>query len=343
MRKVRELSTKWRVVIASVLGVIVLFIVLWLSGVFSQALTLIFPGSVEYIAKPAHTTLQTFDGDDCAAMPTYTTLVLTDNRDGQDYRVRKMPDNRCWMIDNLKLAGGATLDAGNTNLDGSEPADFASTWATITAPVQSAATHSNGKCTADSTATLANGSGYLTCDGADYADANDGFIAYSDPAGTENNAYENCTAGTYNGTSEESLTGCGYLYNWYTATAGTGNYQKGSGTYASASICPAGWHLPNDFGVLNASMKAGMPSAGSTTSDATTYPNWFYNGPFQGSLAGYYTSGFSWTGESVRYWASSVLTTNNARWLSISYSGIVLGTSTSNLGNRPGFAIRCML
>jgi uncharacterized protein (TIGR02145 family) len=35
------------------------------------------------------------------------TICLTDSRNDQDYRVRKMPDGKCWMIDNLKYAGEA--------------------------------------------------------------------------------------------------------------------------------------------------------------------------------------------------------------------------------------------
>ncbi|GHU07530.1 hypothetical protein FACS189431_2220 [Alphaproteobacteria bacterium] len=347
MQKLNQLPTKYRITIGVVLLAIIVLVILLLNNTFSQALNLIFPNKVEYIAAPSHTTMQTFNNDDCNAMPLYTTLELEDSRgNNQHYRIRKMPDNHCWMIDNLKLAAGTTLDASNTNLDGTEPADFASTWSTITAPVQATASHSNGKCTNDSTATLANGSGYLTCDGTAYTDDNDGFIAYSDPAGTGNSYYENCVAGTYNGTNEESLTGCGYLYNWYTATAGTGNYQKGSGTNATASICPAGWHMPyntatNDFGVLNASMKNNTPSASSTASDATTHPNWFYNGPFEGSLSGIYSASLANVGTNGYYWSARTSSDDRLAYgLLFLYSAVNPGISDTRAN---GYALRCIL
>jgi len=253
-------------------------------------------------------------------MDTYTTQVLTDTRNGQDYRVRKMPDGRCWMIDNLKLAN-ATLTPSDSNVS----ANF-----TIPAnPVQNAATHGNG------TGHTAPGSGSLTTDGVAYSASNYAFIAFTDPNLSENTYYDNCTG--KNGISLDSLTGCGYLYNWYTATAGTGTYDTSTGT-ASGSICPADWTLPTgsntgQFAILNNAM--------STGSFATTIPNWYYNGPFEGSLAGSYGTGFSGAGYGGYYWSSSAYSSTSAYGLYFYYSSVYTGNYS--FSKDYGFAVRCIL
>jgi uncharacterized protein (TIGR02145 family) len=49
------------------------------------------------------TTMQSFTSDNCALMSTNQVITLTDTRNSQNYRVKKMADNKCWMIDNLKI------------------------------------------------------------------------------------------------------------------------------------------------------------------------------------------------------------------------------------------------
>ena len=286
--------------------------------------------------------IQSYTG--CSALAVGTIVTLTDTRDGQNYRIRKMEDGKCWMIDNLKLAGGVTLTSANTNLDANVPADFTTTFGSLSAPVQATATHGNGICTADSSVATAAGSAYLTCDGAAYADANDGFVAYSDPAQSNGSNVWSCINQAM--ISPDSLTNCGYLYNWYTATAGTGNFQKSTDANATASICPAGWHLPyntstNDFGVLNNSMLLGTPSASSTTSSATTRPNWRYNGKWQGSLSSYYAGDFYNQGVLGYYWSARASSSTNAYYLNFFYGSVNPGNN--NLGKYYGMAVRCML
>ena len=50
----------------------------------------------------------------CSAMSTGDTITLTDSRDNQDYKVAKLADGKCWMVENLNLAGGTVLDADKT-------------------------------------------------------------------------------------------------------------------------------------------------------------------------------------------------------------------------------------
>ena len=58
--------------------------------------------------------IQAFSASACASMPLYGGAVLTDARDGNLYRVKKMPDGKCWMVDNLAYVGGGSNTYGDT-------------------------------------------------------------------------------------------------------------------------------------------------------------------------------------------------------------------------------------
>lgn len=75
----------------------------------------------------APTTMQTFTQAQCSALPTYTgsndeaLRSLTDSRGGttRTYRIAKLADGNCWMVDNLKLgstSGTITLTPTDTNI-----------------------------------------------------------------------------------------------------------------------------------------------------------------------------------------------------------------------------------
>jgi uncharacterized protein (TIGR02145 family) len=46
-------------------------------------------------------TMQSFTAAQCAALSTNASLNATDTRDGKIYKIRKMADGKCWMVDNL--------------------------------------------------------------------------------------------------------------------------------------------------------------------------------------------------------------------------------------------------
>jgi uncharacterized protein (TIGR02145 family) len=135
------------------------------------------------------------DGDQ-GSLSGKNTVCLTDPRDGQAYRVRKMPDGNCWMIDNLKYAGGHCKDP-------SKPP---------------------------------------------YYDHSHTSTSYCSTTGEGSHPYKS-------GVWSNSITKCGYLYPWETATVGSGNSDAGGETGQSA-ICPAGWTLPANgiYGDLNSKM-----------------------------------------------------------------------------------------
>ena len=263
-------------------------------------------------------TMQNFTQSNCNAMTVGQVVSLTDSRNNQTYRIKKMQDNKCWMVDNMKYLGeGITI----SNVD--------STTGII----------------------YNNESGKLN--------TVDGTFTQS----TENSDkafYNNPMSASYcYGTSiQSSYTKCGYLYNWYAATAGTGTYATSTeGTNVSGSICPTGWRLPSaysdgstatgngtsstaaDFPVLNASMNAGSLTTGSTTS--SYYANWLFTGAWSGVFSGYWGNGFGSQGSNGYYWSSTAYSSTYARNLSFSSSSVFPGNRSSS--EFYGRAVRCVL
>jgi uncharacterized protein (TIGR02145 family) len=52
-----------------------------------------------------------FAGEPGAKLMYINTVCVRDSRDGKPYRVRKLKDNKCWMIDNLMYSGGSAVSA----------------------------------------------------------------------------------------------------------------------------------------------------------------------------------------------------------------------------------------
>ena len=52
----------------------------------------------------------------CAATETGVTKTVTDSRDGSSYRIRKLADGNCWMIDDLSIAG-VTVTSADTDME----------------------------------------------------------------------------------------------------------------------------------------------------------------------------------------------------------------------------------
>ena len=56
--------------------------------------------------------------DQCKNASTGTTLTLTDKRDNKEYKVRKLADGKCWMVENLRLTApsGGKLTSADSNV-----------------------------------------------------------------------------------------------------------------------------------------------------------------------------------------------------------------------------------
>ena len=84
----------------------------------SDNLTITDGTSLQNSATPL--TMQNVTPSMCNNTPLYSvsgeTYWLVDSRDGNYYGIRKLADNKCWMVTNLKLAGGTTISSADSNL-----------------------------------------------------------------------------------------------------------------------------------------------------------------------------------------------------------------------------------
>ena len=210
-------------------------------------------------------TATTFDTDGSHhGDPNYVpTVTLTDTRDNNTYTVSKLADGKCWMTQNLRIAG-KTITPADSNVTTS-----------YTIPASSPS----------------------------------GFIAHD-----TSNAYVDSDGG---------------LYNWYTATAGTGTQSMSSGNTTN-SICPKGWRLP---------------TGGSSGEFQTLYNNYnslsaLRSSPVHLTLSGDVGNSTPYgRGSYGRYWSSTAHSSGNAYLIYLAASNVY---PAYNIGTYFGFSVRCV-
>lgn len=219
------------------------------------------------------------------------TVKLTDKRNQQTYRVRKMQDGKCWMIDNLKIYN-ATLTP--------EDSDIASGSFVLPDMLNTVGSMVNDAARVDDPASSVASNGGVYCNTTVFDD-------YSD-----------------------TTTGCGYLYNWYTATAGKGTAGLVNATVAD-SICPKNWNLPTGgaSGQFQSLHNAVSLAAGGGQSWQAPYAAHLYSGGFSTNTSSY-------------FWSSMA----HASGASSAYS-LYFSASTANPASTyakyNGFSVRCVL
>ncbi len=254
----------------------------------------------------------------CDATATGTMVNLTDTRNSVVYRVKKMVDGNCWMVDNLALDLTSTYTG--KPIWGTAPVTVSGS--TASAPDIPQQILNTGYNTAGGVTTYL----YNWC--AALADTSSRCGASA--AATVNNT----------------------VINGVRDTTGTATTQP-----AVTGICPAPFRLPkggpsasssdktttaNEFAKLDIA----MGGTGANRTSANTYSLWMgtaaANTNWLGILGGYYYNGFDMRGI-YGYWLSS--TANGA---SYAYGSILLSSST---GVYPvngsikyyGFSVRCVL
>ena len=272
-----------------------------------------------WVPKDTTYNLQTFaSANRCSTMSEGDFIALQDSRDSNVYTVTKLADGNCWMTENLRL----NPNDSNTSITASNTHNPTSTFintdlASITTPYFKTCTSNNTTCDDQ----LSFGLGNIT--------------------GTSN---------SYNGSNQTTSRWYAYgvMYNWYTATAGNGSYNDGSGVVANGDICPSGWHLP--YGGSGTGTKGGNTDGGfyylgsrlgATSSNATSsniwrsYPNNFvYSGRYYGSSA-------SNRGSVGYYWSSTAYGNSLGGYYLYFYSSYVYpGTGIYN--KYYGQAVRCL-
>ena len=270
--------------------------------------------TVRYFNPTTTVSMQDFTPSACGAMSVGDIVPLVDEQNNQVYRIKKMQDGKCWMIDNLKYIGEAHTNLAN--VDGTSGLTYNNT---------------DGR--------------YNTVDGTStQSTANSDKAFYNTPMFSDYCSSTDIQA---------SYTKCGYLYNWYAATAGTGVYGSDDETDTLSSVCPVGWRLPTaghtatwpvmitnkDYSILNASMHAGKLSTGSFESWAG---GWQFDGAWSGAFAGRYDNGiFNFQGTNGFYWSSTTYSANRARTTSFDSLDVNPGNNYGNIYN--GLAVRCVM
>ncbi|MBR3414946.1 InlB B-repeat-containing protein [Candidatus Saccharibacteria bacterium] len=297
--------------------------------------------------------MQTWTG--CPSLSANSIVYLNDTRDNTVYAVKKLPDGKCWMIQNLTIGskGGLALNASNTNMQ-------AGTTSTGTAPDGSGNYYlpPAGKQGAiNSSSTMTSNTNVIFNSSTD----SQAKVAYRVAGSTDNS----------NGNPVSENTG---YYNYYTTSLGFSYRNDGVASGSSLrDICPKGWRLPkttdvgttvstidsiNDFTYLaksynsDADWSAYQPTTTNyRTSDTTTRNNMISgdadsidrygnNGAIGFTYAGYYDSTtLHYIGTDGRYWSSSVYDANGSYRLFFNTTNVY---PQSNSNKNYGSAVRCI-
>ena len=290
------------------------------------------------------------DWTGCSSMDIGDVTARKDTRDNNVYAIAKLADDKCWMIENLRLAD---KDSNNNDINLSSTNTH-----NPSLPLNNSWYYDNTQTTL-TTSNHLSASVDLTQTALCWAHSSD-CIDQSILLTNNITFFTNNTSSRYDVSSD--VYSYGNYYNWYSATAGHGKYGSsyGQGYEAPGDICPAGWHLPkggnklqestNEFWQLIAiRLNNGVKPANydsSTTpyytgEEATlisnvirSYPNNFiYSGQTNSAtLVRRGTSGY--------YWSSSANHNNYTYNLSISNSVVRPGTNFSS--KYVGWMVRCV-
>ncbi len=263
------------------------------------------------------------------------TDMVYDTRDNTSYKIGKLADNKCWMLDNLAIdltndtiLNGLTAD--NTDIDTTnDPGALAALKGTTLGTISDK---------------------YATAKVANWTSS------YSYSAPLVNLVDKDVMPTSYDGADDplkdQILAGnwkVGGYYNYCAATAGSYCYGDGTdyGTSrgdATSSICPKGWRLPTGStnGEFSALANAVYGSFGNTH-DATAVAN--YRNVLSLPLSGFFYNGSPYyQGGSGNFWSSK--RANNYRmyhaYVTASEINPAYDSYTSN-GRDYGSSVRCVM
>ena len=270
------------------------------------------PGSCTDVS----TCMQTMTIAEC---PTTATAV-TDARDGKTYKIQKLADGECWMLDNLALDPTALTQAELYGTDDQHLTNASNT-------------------------TL----GYLKNGGGSNRYPATGVIAKTSSGGSWANSYDApyiATTDIDTVPSNPPSDGAGsnkvgVYYNYCAASAGSYCYASGAGTDdASEDLCPSGWRMPtsNTSGEFSALAYQIYGSTGST-SDTTQINN--YRNALSLPLSGCFNNGSATNKGSYGYWWSSTRYGGSFMYSLIANTGRIDPASRSN--RVYGNSLRCVL
>ena len=228
--------------------------------------------------------------------------ILKDIRDNNIYNVTRLDDGNCWMTSNLSLTKESIAKAGNSPKLTSESSNVAD----------------------DSTFIM--------------PDSIETLSSTTSPKDFSNEVDYNNIAQIYDGGSKDPRwkPSYGSYYNWYAATAGTGNAElTTAGEEASGSICPKGWVLPsrNDYETLLSVANITNNAEGSAK---------LRGKPYNFSLAGAILDGILLyvgdSGGNGDYWAKTVYDQVNSEYLIFSVGKVGIDKGLRHRGR----SVRCV-
>lgn len=239
---------------------------------------------------------------------TTTAKTATDSRDGETYLVQNLSDNKCWLLDNLRLdlTNSTTLNnltTSNTHVD-------------------------DASLTSLKSGNRSSGGRYATA----------GFSGSNWTSGYNNSRPMINVSGVFNGnpyTKDTTVTSYGFgsgkigvYYNYCAASAGNYCYDMYAGTgNAEYDICPTGWKIPDtdEYRALNIAYNNNAASF--RVALATPLSGNFFND----SANGQGTFGY--------FWLSTYYNDNTMNYFRVYSSSM----SLANLNRWSGNSVRCVL
>ncbi|MCL2094833.1 hypothetical protein FWH13_01830 [Candidatus Saccharibacteria bacterium] len=314
------------------------------------------------------TYMQSFTSAMCNMLSVGDVVDLVDARDGKEYRVRKMPDNKCWMMDNLAYTGdgnntfGDVVPSNSAGVGGLREVTVNTDWNNPSGANNSTRRWANNSNLAGTTTTCspttASGTGVMTSICGDQI-----LYNWCAALGLDTGTTPTC-AGVSNTTAAGAGTGMSST-GTVGATGGVGGESLGSG---GTSICPTGWRIPrgrdnssgtndanNEWAILNGSFNAGAPAAANVTTGAGFMGYWQPAGTSVGTTGiqlgggafGTVSAGnVSTTGNlgsqstSANWWTSSLNSATNAYRTYVNSTSVNPGTNGNNKAF--GFSVRCV-
>jgi uncharacterized protein (TIGR02145 family) len=271
------------------------------SGVVNKII--VDDSNIQDVTPAMCTNATVFDGSNDAIS------LVKDSRDNHYYAIAKMPDDKCWMITNLAY-GGDMDNNGNDfgNMEHYASGDGTSGWTTSATSIA-----------------------YYVDPYVD-SEYNGGGVKQFSSTVTP------CASSYRTTISSVDYTECGYLYNWYAATASTGTADMTSGD-AAASICPIGWRLPT--GGDNGEFQHLYTTLGSVQSNLIGNSS-IWRGSYAGYFragAGQYSYGLTHQTAYGYYWSATARNSTNSSNLYHSAFNVFPASSSAK---HYGFAIRCI-
>ncbi len=297
---------------------------------------------LEVVGLKGIASMQEMTPEICEASEVGDTKQLVDLRDDKSYWVKKMPDNGCWMVQNLDLdLGSSWPDARLSDYDVASTAYKPVATATIAnaATVSNVNTGTRSWSLGDYVIINPESSSDCGSSKSSFAECPQQFSNIAgQTASTNPDFYVQNGKKTAAGGEYDAHYLVGNHYQWNTATAGTGGTIISG--QANGSICPKGWKLP-ESNVATAGSFGGLINAGSIDTDVaklTSAPYYFVR---SGYIQQTTDSLFYSAGDRGRYW-SSTPNSSNSNAYNLYFAGTATVSPSTGSSRYYGNSIRCI-